>query len=171
VHQNATDCVEIKRGKNVFSWTIHADRLFAILLPLPFPAFLLLLLWSSSSSELLCVTVYMMNEQSRSLLPVSYQHDHCCYQAPTQAHDNILIFLHWLLLFYSSAGFLSEERRVRSCWTCAYCSARDTNITALPIALLECLGTIICTLFTLSLHITVYTIHRRPLSVQTHAAG
>jgi hypothetical protein len=38
--QNATDCVEIKIGKSVFSYTIHAQiRLFAVLLPLALSIF------------------------------------------------------------------------------------------------------------------------------------
>jgi hypothetical protein len=37
--QNATDCVEIKRGTNVFSYTVHAQTDFAVLLPLALSIF------------------------------------------------------------------------------------------------------------------------------------
>jgi hypothetical protein len=53
VYEPVTDCDEIKRGKNVFSYTIHAhtDPLPSCS-PLPFPSSIPLFQWRSWSSEL-----------------------------------------------------------------------------------------------------------------------
>jgi hypothetical protein len=55
VYQNATNCVEIKRRKSVFSFVHAQTDSLPSCSPLPFPSSLPILLWRSPSSELFCV--------------------------------------------------------------------------------------------------------------------